>query len=62
MYCAVVLDTYSRKVVGWSIDAAQTATLVTNALSMAATRWPTATHDRDLTGFGVGAYEGNGAE
>jgi transposase InsO family protein len=27
VYCAVVLDTYSRKVVGWSIDAAQTATL-----------------------------------
>jgi putative transposase len=35
VYCAVVLDTYSRKVVGWSIDAAQTATLVTNALGMA---------------------------
>jgi putative transposase len=35
VYCAVVLDTYSRKVVGWSIDAAQTATLVTNALAMA---------------------------
>src|SRR5689334_24329419 len=34
VYCAVVLDTYSRKVVGWSIDSAQTATLVTNALSM----------------------------
>ncbi len=26
VYCAVVLDTFSRKVVGWSIDAAQTAT------------------------------------
>lgn len=35
VYCAVVLDTYSRKVVGWSIDSAQTATLVTNALNMA---------------------------
>ena len=35
VYCAVVLDTFSRKVVGWSIDAAQTATLVTNALGMA---------------------------
>ena len=33
--CAVVLDTFSRRVVGWSIDAAQTATLATNALSMA---------------------------
>ena len=35
MYCAVVLDTYSRRVVGWSLDATQTAGLVTNALSMA---------------------------
>jgi putative transposase len=35
VYCAVVLDTYSRRVVGWSIDATQTATLVTNALDMA---------------------------
>ncbi|MTK04449.1 IS3 family transposase [Micromonospora sp. CP22] len=35
VYCAVVLDTFSRKVVGWSIDATQTTTLVTNALSMA---------------------------
>jgi putative transposase len=42
VYCAVVLDTYSRKVVGWSIDAAQTATLVTNALCMAiSNRTPT---------------------
>lgn len=35
VYCAVVLDTFSRKMVGWSIDATQTAALVTNALSMA---------------------------
>ena len=35
MYCAVVLDAYSRRVVGWSIDASQTSALVTNALSMA---------------------------
>ena len=35
MYCAVVLDTYSRRVVGWSIDSGQTAALVTNALAMA---------------------------
>lgn len=35
MYCAVVLDAYSRRVVGWSIDASPTAALVTNALSMA---------------------------
>ncbi|MFI6511605.1 IS3 family transposase [Streptosporangium sp. NPDC050855] len=35
VYCCVVLDVYSRRVVGWSIDATQTATLVTNALGMA---------------------------
>jgi putative transposase len=35
VYCAVVLDAYSRRVVGWSIDASPTAALVTNALSMA---------------------------
>jgi putative transposase len=35
VYCAVVLDTFSRRVVGWSIDSTQTSTLVTNALSMA---------------------------
>src|SRR5829696_1617513 len=35
VYCAVVLDTYSRRVVGWSIDAAPTAALVTSALGMA---------------------------
>lgn len=35
LYCAVVLDVWSRRVVGWSIDAAPTAALVTNALGMA---------------------------
>jgi putative transposase len=35
LYCAVVLDTFSRRVVGWSIDATPTAALVTNALGMA---------------------------
>jgi transposase InsO family protein len=35
LYCAVVLDVHSRRVVGWSIDATQTAALATNALSMA---------------------------
>ena len=35
VYCAVVLDTYSRRVVGWSIDASPTAALVTSALGMA---------------------------
>ena len=35
VYCAVVLDVFSRRVVGWSIDSSQTAALVTNALGMA---------------------------
>ena len=35
VYCAVVLDTFSRRVVGWSIDSQPTASLVTNALGMA---------------------------
>ena len=35
VYCAVVLDAFSRRVVGWSIDARPTAALVTNALGMA---------------------------
>lgn len=35
VYCCVVLDACSRRVVGWSIDSAQTSTLVTNALGMA---------------------------
>jgi transposase InsO family protein len=42
VYCAVVLDAYSRRVVGWSIDSSPTAALVTNALGMAIdTRTPT---------------------
>ena len=35
VYCCVVLDAHSRKVVGWSIDSHQASSLVTNALSMA---------------------------
>lgn len=35
VYCAVVLDVFSRRVVGWSIDSSPTAVLTTNALSMA---------------------------
>jgi putative transposase len=35
VYCAVVLDVFSRRVVGWSIDSSPTAALVTNALGMA---------------------------
>ncbi len=35
VYCAVVLDACSRKVVGWSIDSLPATALVTNALGMA---------------------------
>ncbi|MER6465660.1 IS3 family transposase [Streptomyces sp. NPDC001228] len=34
VYCAVVLDTFSRRVVGWSIDASPTAALATNDLAI----------------------------
>ena len=43
IYCCVVLDAFSRLVVGWSIDSTQTTVLVTNALGMATRR-------RDPTG------------
>ena len=35
VYCAVVLDVFSRRVVGWSIDHSATSGLVTSALGMA---------------------------
>lgn len=35
VYCCCVLDSSSRRVVGWSIDSSPTDTLVTNALGMA---------------------------
>ena len=35
VYCSVVLDVFSRRVAGWSIDSSPSATLVTNALGMA---------------------------
>ena len=35
LYCCVVLDSYSRRVVGWAIDSRQRADLATNALGMA---------------------------
>jgi putative transposase len=38
-----VPDTFSRRVVGWSIDSTQTTSLVLNALGMATQRRP----DRD---------------
>lgn len=43
VYCAVVLDAVSRRVVGWAIDSNPTAALATNALAMAVEqRTPTA--------------------
>jgi len=38
IYLCVVLDAFSRRVVGWSIDSTQTTTLVLNALGMATQR------------------------
>ncbi|MGZ6589804.1 MAG: IS3 family transposase [Solirubrobacteraceae bacterium] len=38
LYCCVVLDTFSRSVVGWAIDTIQTTLLVLNALGMATQR------------------------
>lgn len=38
IYCCCVLDTFSRLVVGWSIDSSQTTALVLNALGMATQR------------------------
>lgn len=35
VFCCVVLDTFSRRVEGWSIDSPPTAALATNALGMA---------------------------
>ncbi len=35
VYCTVVLDTFSRRVVGWSIDSRPAASMVTSALGMA---------------------------
>jgi putative transposase len=38
LHCCVVLDVFSRLVVGWSIDSTQTTLLVLNALGMATQR------------------------
>jgi putative transposase len=35
VYCAVVLDAFSRRIVGWSISHNPTAALTSNALGMA---------------------------
>jgi putative transposase len=60
VHCAVVLDTYSRRVVGWSIDSSPNASLVTNALGMAIdSRQPEprpAIHSDQGTVFGSRAF------
>ena len=38
LYCAAVMDAYSRRIIGWSMEGRQTTELVVNALSMAVTR------------------------
>jgi putative transposase len=35
VYCCAVMDTCSRRIIGWSIDSVQDAQLVVNALDMA---------------------------
>lgn len=34
LYCAAVLDAYSRRIIGWSIDSKQDSALVVNALDV----------------------------
>ncbi len=38
LYCAAVMDAYSRRIIGWSIDERQDTDLVVNALAMAVAR------------------------
>jgi transposase InsO family protein len=35
VFCAAVMDAFSRRIIGWSIDSRQDSTLVVNALDMA---------------------------
>jgi transposase InsO family protein len=35
VYCCCVLDSFSRRIIGWSIDSVQNSNLVVNALDMA---------------------------
>jgi len=59
VYCAVVLDVFSRRVVGWAIDSNPTASLTTNALAMAIEQRSPATlsardaHSRGSTRRGI---------
>ena len=61
VYCAVVLDAFSRRVVGWSISHNPTAALTTNALGMAieqreAARGETVIHSDHGTQFTSWAF------
>ena len=61
MYCAVVLDAFSRRVVGWSISHNPTAALTSNALGMAieqreAARGKTVIHSDHGTQFTSWAF------
>ena len=60
VYCAVVLDAWSRRVIGWSIDGSPNTALVTNALGMAIDqRRPTNStviHSDQGTQFTSGAF------
>jgi putative transposase len=38
IHCCVVIDAFSRHVVGWAVESTQTTVLVTNALGMATRR------------------------
>jgi putative transposase len=38
LYCAAVMDAFSRKIIGWSMGKCQDTALVVNALAMAVTR------------------------
>jgi putative transposase len=38
LYCAAVMDAYSRRIIGWSIDKRQDTDLVVGALAMAVAR------------------------
>jgi putative transposase len=48
LYCAAVMDAFSRRIIGWSIDVRQDTDLVVNALAMAVTRRSPAPHSTIL--------------
>src|SRR5262245_38807701 len=54
VYCAVVLDAFSRRVVGWAIDSSQTASCVVNALGWFSSRRPGTSRARARSHVHVG--------